>query len=547
MTISFCAIGSTIGLQYNLNIMEKTARPKPVVLIVMDGWGIAPESAGNAVAVAATPVLDKLITNYPAMTISASSSEVGLNWGEMGNSEVGHLNIGAGRVYYQTMPRINKAVADRSFMSNQAFLEAMEYVKQNQSRLHLVGLVSPGGVHSHQDHLFALLEMAAAAKINDVFVHAILDGRDTQYNSGVDFVGKTVETMNRLKVGKIASLSGRYYAMDRDNRWDRVEKAYRAIVEGVGAKADDALAAIKASYENKVYDEEFVPTVVTEKGRPVAVVGPTDAVIFWNFREDRARELTKAFVVPDFDKFSRVYQPGIFFVTMTEFEKGLPAHVAFPPDIITDCLAKVVADNGLTQLHIAETEKYAHVTFFMNGQREEVFPGEERVLIPSPRVTSYDQRPEMSEGEVTDKVVAVVQENTYDLIIMNYAAPDMVGHTGNLEATVKACEFTDRCVGRVVEAVLARNGVVFITADHGNAEEVTNLQTGGIDKEHSTSPVPFIIVGKDYEGINMGLPEGVGADLTLVPPVGVLSDVAPTILKVLGLPQPEEMSGRALI
>jgi len=527
--------------------MEKTTRPKPVVLIVLDGWGVAPDSSGNAITAAKIPVLDRLIANYPAMTVAAASSEVGLNWGEMGNSEVGHLNIGAGRVYYQTMPRINKAIADESFFTNPAFLEAMRYVKAHNSRLHLIGLLSPGGVHSHEDHLTALLQIAAKEKLNDVYVHAITDGRDTQFNSGADFIKKALAVMKRLKVGRFASLSGRYYAMDRDNRWDRVEKAYRAIAEGIGARAEDPLEAIKASYENKVFDEELVPTVMTENNRPVAVVGPDDAIIFWNFREDRTRELTKAFVQADFDKFERVYQPDIFFVTMTEYEKGLPTHVAFAPDIVTECLAKVVSDAGLRQLHLAETEKYAHVTFFMNGQREEAFPGEERILVPSPRVASYDQKPEMSEAEVTAKAVGAIHEDLYDLIIMNYAAPDMVGHTGDFAATVRACEFTDESVGKVVEAALARGGVVLITADHGNAEEVKNVQTGGKDKEHSTSPVPFIIVGKQYEGMNMGLPEGVGSDLSVVQPVGVLGDVAPTVLKIMDLPQPDEMTGRALI
>jgi len=527
--------------------MEKTTRPKPVVLIVLDGWGVAPPSAGNAITTAKTPVIDRLIAGYPAMTVSAASSEVGLNWGEMGNSEVGHLNIGAGRVYYQTMPRINKAVADGSFFENEAILAAMRCAKERKSRLHLIGLLSPGGVHSHEDHLFALLELAAREKIANVYVHAITDGRDTLYNSGVDFMKQALAAMKRLKVGRVATVSGRYYAMDRDNRWDRVEKAYRAIAEGIGARAADPLEAIKASYENKVFDEEMLPTVMTENNRPVAVVGPDDAVIFWNFREDRTRELTKAFVLPEFDKFERVYQPNIFFTTMTEYEKGLPAHVAFAPDIVTECLAKVVSDAGLRQLHIAETEKYAHVTFFMNGQREEAFPGEERILVPSPRVASYDQKPEMSEAEVTAKAVSAIQGNLYDLIIMNYAAPDMVAHTGDLEATVRACQFTDSCIGKVVEAALAREGVTLITADHGNAEEVKNLQTGGKDKEHSTSPVPLIIVGKKYEGMNMGLPEGVGSDLSVLPPAGVLGDVAPTVLKIMDLAQPDEMTGRALI
>lgn len=527
--------------------MEKTTRPKPVVLMVLDGWGVAPENSGNAVTTAKTPVIDRLILNYPAMTVAAASSEVGLNWGEMGNSEVGHLNIGAGRVYYQTMPRINRDIADGTFAQNPAFLDAMRYVREHNSRLHLIGLLSPGGVHSHEDHLVALLELAAKEKMTNVFVHAITDGRDTLFNTGGDFMKKAIEAMKRLRVGRVATVSGRYYAMDRDNRWDRVEKAYRAIAEGVGPRADDPLLAIKTSYENKVFDEELLPTVIVENGRPLAVVGPNDAIIFWNFREDRTRELTKAFVQPDFDKFERVYQPEIFFTTMTEYEKGLPTYVAYAPDLVTECLAKVVSDAGLRQLHLAETEKYAHVTFFMNGQREEVFPGEERILVPSPRVASYDQKPEMSEAEVTAKAVSAIQDNLYDLIIMNYAAPDMVGHTGDMEATVRACEFTDACVGKVVEAALARDGVVLITADHGNAEELSNLQTGGKDKEHSTNPVPLIIVGKQFEGMNMGLPEGVGSDLSVVQPVGVLGDVAPTVLKILGLPQPDEMTGRALI
>lgn len=514
---------------------------------MLDGWGVAPDSDGNAITRAQTPVMNRLITSYPSMTLSAASSEVGLNWGEMGNSEVGHLNIGAGRVYYQMCPRINKALSDRSFFENPVFLQAIEHAKKNNSRLHFMGLLSPGGVHSYQGHLYALLEMAANAQFKNVFVHAITDGRDALFNSGVDFVSQAMEKMRQLNTGRIATVVGRYYAMDRDNRWDRVEKAYRAIAEGIGNKATDPVEAIKASYENKVFDEEMAPTVITENNRPLAVVGPNDAVVYFNFREDRARELTKAFVLPDFDKFSRVYQPGIFFATMTEYEKGLPCHVAFEPDLINDCLAKVASDAGLRQLHVAETEKYAHVTFFMNGQREEPFANEDRILVPSPRVASYDQKPEMSEGEVTAKTVAAIQDDLYDLIIMNYAAPDMVGHTGNLEATIQACAFTDECVGKVVDAALARGGVACITADHGNAEEVRNLQTGGVDKEHSTSPVPFIIIGKEYEGMNMGLPEGVGSDLSALPPVGVLGDVAPTILKILGLNQPPEMSGRPLI
>jgi len=524
-----------------------SGRPKPVVLIVIDGWGVAPDSEGNAITRARTPNMNRLITGYPAMTLFASSSEVGLNWGEMGNSEVGHLNVGAGRVYYQTLPRINKDIADGSFFENQVFRDAIAHVREHRSKLHLLGLVSPGGVHAHQEHLWKLLELAAKEKIKDTYVHAILDGRDAIYNTGVDFIGKTIEVMKRLKVGKIASLVGRYYAMDRDNRWDRVEKAYRMLVEGIGEQATDPLAAIKANYEKKIYDEEFPPTIITEKGKPIATIGANDAVICFNFREDRARELTAAFVLEQFERFPRTYEPGIYFATMTEYEKGLPTRVAYPPDIIVDCLAKVVSDSGLFQLHVAETEKYAHVTFFLNGQREDAFPNEERILVPSPRVPSYDQKPEMSSREITAKVVKAIQDNTYDLVVLNFASPDMVGHTGNLEATVKAVESVDDCIGKIADVALAREGMVFITADHGNAEEVRNLQTGDVDKEHSTNPVPFIIVGKPYEGQRMGLPEGVGADLSIVPPVGVLGDVAPTILKVMGIAQPAEMTGRPLI
>jgi 2,3-bisphosphoglycerate-independent phosphoglycerate mutase len=522
-------------------------RPKPAVLIVLDGWGVAPDSDGNAITRAQTPVMNRLITGYPAMTLFASSSEVGLNWGEMGNSEVGHLNIGAGRVYYQMLPRINKDIADGLFVKNVVFHEAIAHVKANKSKLHLIGLVSPGGVHSHQEHLWKLIELAAKEKVKEVYVHAILDGRDAIYNTGVDFIAKLEEVMKHHKTGKIASVCGRYFGMDRDNRWDRVEKAYRLMTEGVGEQVKDAVEAIRASYEKKVYDEEFAPTVIMDKGKPVATIGENDAVICFNFREDRTRELTQAFVLPQFTQFPRTQIQNLYFGTFTEYEKGLPTRVAYPPDIITECLAKVIADAGLTQLHVAETEKYAHVTFFVNGQREEAFLGEERILVPSPHVPSYAQKPEMASVEITAKVVKAIQANTYDFILVNFAAPDMVGHTGDLNATIAGIAAVDACIGKIVNAALALDGVVFITSDHGNAEEVVNLQTGAVDKEHSTNPVPFIIVGKQFEGQNMGLPEGVGADLTLVPPVGVLGDVAPTILKVMNIPQPSEMTGRALI
>ncbi|MFH1193974.1 MAG: 2,3-bisphosphoglycerate-independent phosphoglycerate mutase [bacterium] len=523
-------------------------RPKPCVLMILDGWGIAPPSEANAISQAKTPVVNRLISTYPAMTLSASGMEVGLRIGEMGNSEVGHLNIGAGRVYYQTLPRINKAVSDGSFLSNPVFLNACAAVKKNKSKLHLIGLLSPGGVHSHEEHLYALLELAKAQKVKDVFVHAFLDGRDTIYNAGKDFVGRLQEKMKELKTGKLATMSGRFYAMDRDNHWDRIEKAYLAMTKAEGPAAKDPIQALMDSYAANVFDEEFVPMVVQSRfGKPVATIEDGDAVIFFNFRADRARQMTKAFVADDFNGFAREKKLNILFVAMTEYEKDLPVPIAFPPDLINECLAKVIADNGLRQLHIAETEKYAHITFFLNGQKEEQFAGEDRAIIPSPHVPSYDQKPEMAVREITDRVIKEIKEEKYDFIAINFANADMVAHTGDISATVRGVEFLDKCVGEIVEQIFLFGGAAFITADHGNAEELANLQTGERDKEHSTNPVLFIIAGEKFEGQNMGLPEGVGADLSLVPPVGILGDVAPTILKVMELPQPEEMTGHSLI
>lgn len=523
-------------------------RSKPIILLILDGWGIAPPRESNAISMAKTPIMNRLILAYPAMTLASSGMEVGLRIGEMGNSEVGHLNIGAGRVYYQTLPRINKAIIDGSFFTNPTLLSACQAVKKNNSALHLMGLVSPGGVHSHEDHLYALLELAKQQKVKDVFVHAFLDGRDTIYNAGKDFIGKLQEKMKELKIGKLATLSGRFYAMDRDNHWDRIEKAYLAMTKSEGLAAKDAIEALEASYANNIFDEEFIPTVIHGRlGKPIAAVSNGDAIIFFNFRADRARQLTKAFVEDNFTGFNRADKLNVFFVTMAEYEKNLPVAVAYPPDLINECLAKVVSDNGLRQLHIAETEKYAHVTFFLNGQKEEPFPGEDRVIIPSPHVPSYDQKPEMAAREITDRAVKEIKGEKYDFIAINFANADMVGHTGDMASTVRGIELLDKCIGEIVEQALLFGGVVFITADHGNAEELANLQTGEKDKEHSTNPVPFIIVGEKFEGQNMGWPQGVGADLSLVPPTGLLGDVAPTILKVMELGQPEEMTGHSLI
>ncbi|MFA4845538.1 MAG: 2,3-bisphosphoglycerate-independent phosphoglycerate mutase [Patescibacteria group bacterium] len=520
---------------------------KPTLLIVIDGFGVAPDSDGNAITKATTPVFDRLIRTYPTMTLRASGEEVGLSWGEMGNSEVGHLAIGAGRVYYQTFPRINRAMDAGEFLTNPAFLHAVQQAKAHKSRLHLVGMVSQGRVHSMDLHCHALLAFAKKEGVKEVFVQAILDGRDTLPSVAIDFVTTLQEKMKELRVGKIASLSGRYYAMDRDNRWDRIEKAYNAMVLGVGEQAEDPLAAIKASYQKEVYDEEFAPTVIVENGIPVGTIEDNDAIIFFNFRPDRMRELTKAFVLPSFENFQRKRVENIFAVTMAEYEAGLPVEVAFAPEKIEHTLAETICKAGLKQLHIAETEKYAHVTFFLNGTKEDPFPGEERVIIPSPKVASYDEEPEMSVYELTDRVIKEMRENTFDFIVMNFANPDMVGHTGDVSATIKGVEAVDECLGKLVEETLARDGNVFITADHGNAEEMKNLRTGEMDKEHATNPVPFVIINNKLQGqpsIAGEVPEG---DLSLMSPVGILADVAPTVLAVMGISQPSEMTGQSLL
>lgn len=522
-------------------------RPRPVVLAILDGWGIAPKSEGNAIANANTPNLNKMIAAYPTMTLRASGDEVGLSWGEMGTSEVGHLNLGTGRIFYQTLPRINKAVNDGSFFANKTLLEAADYVKKNKSSLHLLGLVSTGRVHTTIEHLYALLKFAKEQKIKKVFIHAFLDGRDTIYNSGAGFIEKLQGKIKEYGVGKIATLSGRFYAMDRDNRWDRTEAAYRAIAEGKSEEQfADPLVAIKTSYEKKIYDEEFVPTVIIEHRKPVATVEEKDAIIFFNYRADRARQLTKAFVSNDFDKFSRNKIAKLFFATMTEYEKDLPVKIIFPPEEVRVCLAKVLSEAGLKQLHIAETEKYAHVTFFFNGMREKEFDGEERIIVPSPHVSSYDQKPEMSAGIITEKLVKEIMAQKYDFVVVNFANADMVGHTGNYKATVRAVLTVDKCLGRITDVVLPLGGVLVITSDHGNAEEVLNLETGEIDKEHSTNPVPLILAGREFAR-SVAEQGTVEKDLSLLRPVGVLADVAPTILKIMEIKKPDEMTGTSLL
>lgn len=524
------------------------SRPKPLVLAILDGFGVAPDNEGNAITHANMPHWNRFIREYPVMTLFASGSEVGLSFGEMGNSEVGHLNIGAGRVYYQTFPLINQSIQNGSFFENTAFVEAIENAKQNKKALHLLGIVSSGNVHGSQDHLFALLECAKRYKFKNIFVHAILDGRDALFNSGIDFIRLLESKIKELGVGKIASLSGRFYAMDRDNRWERVQKAYMAMTDGrADVYASDAVTAIQNSYAKKIYDEEFIPTVIGTPDRPTTKIENGDSVIFFNFRPDRSRQLTQAFVNPGFTKFDRVYLKDLFFVTMAEYEKELPVTVAFPPQVVSNCLSEVISRAGLKQFHIAETEKYAHITFFLNGTIEHPFLEEKRKIVSSPRVASYDQVPEMSADEIVKETVKAIQSEEYDVIFLNFANPDMVAHTGNFDATIKGVEAVDRALGTLSDYTLAKGGVLLITADHGNAEEVKNLQTGEIDKEHSTNPVPFVIVGEKYRGEAGPAGDPIEGDLSLMPPVGMLADVAPTILSILGIERPPEMTGRPLI
>ncbi len=520
-------------------------RGLPAVLIILDGWGIAAPSRGNAISLAQTPVFDSLVTTYPTMSVQAAGEAVGLPWGEVGNSEVGHLNIGAGKILYQDLPRITHAITNGSFYDTSAFLAAIHHAHTNNSALHLAGLVSNGGVHSFNEHLYALLELCSQQKMERVYIHAFLDGRDTPYNSGKNFLAKLQKEIERFRCGAIATIAGRYFAMDRDHHWDRTEKTYRAIARGLSdTQAADPQSALDASYKKGIFDEECVPTVIIENGKPAATVQPHDALVFFNFRSDRMRQITKAFALAEFSDFERGAKiDDLLVVTMTEYEAGLPVTVAFPPEHVNTPLAKVLSDNGLKQLHIAETEKYAHVTFFLNGGKEEQFPNEERILIPSPSVSSFDQKPDMSTRPITERVVTELQQGKADCIIVNFANVDMVGHTGNLPAVIRAVQTLDACIGAIVNAALAKDGTVFITADHGNAEEVMNLQTGVINKEHSNNPVPFIVVHRQLQGKSaVAMP-----DLSRLRPSGMLSDVAPTMLAWLAIPMPADMTGRNLL
>ena len=509
---------------------------KPLVLCIMDGFGHNPSDYGNAITAANTPRLDQLMAECPMTYIGASGMDVGLPDGQMGNSEVGHTNIGAGRVVYQELTRISKSIADGDFFENPALVGAVKAAIDNNASLHLIGLMSDGGVHSHNTHLWALVELAKRMGLKKVYVHCLLDGRDVPPTSGAEFVAECEKKLKEIGVGKIATVMGRYYAMDRDNRWERVEKAYAAMVYGEGILADDPVAAIRASYQavdeegKNITDEFVVPTVCLQDTD--ARIKANDSVIFFNFRPDRAREITRTLVDPDFSGFTR--KNGFFplhYVCMTQYDATMPnVDIAFRPESLDNTFGEYLSSLGKTQLRIAETEKYAHVTFFFNGGVEKTFPGEDRVLVPSPKVATYDLQPEMSAPEVTDKVVERILSGKYDAVILNFANCDMVGHTGVFEAAVKAVETVDTCVGRVVDAVAQMGGAMLITADHGNADKMYEPD-GSPFTAHTTNPVPFIVMGYPCE-----LREG-----------GRLCDIAPTMLKIMGLPQPKDMTGESII
>ena len=507
---------------------------KPTVLMILDGFGLNQNPKANAVAEANKPNIDALMKEYPYVEGQASGLAVGLPDGQMGNSEVGHLNMGAGRIVYQELTRITKEIEDGDFFRNEALLKGMANVKANGSALHLYGLLSDGGVHSHNTHLYGLLEMAKREGIEKVYVHCFLDGRDTAPTSGKGFIEELEAKMKEIGVGEIASIIGRYYVMDRDNRWDRVEKAYRAMTAGEGEKADSAVAAITASYEKDVTDEFVVPTVIEKDGKPVAAVNDKDTIIFFNFRPDRAREITRTFCADEFDGFDRGARKDVTYICFTEYDVTIPnKDVAFHKVELTNTFGQFLADNGKTQARIAETEKYAHVTFFFNGGVEEPNPGEDRILVKSPKVATYDLKPEMSAYEVCDKLVEAIKSDKYDVVIINFANPDMVGHTGVEAAAIAAIEAVDECVGKAVAAIKEVDGQMFICADHGNAEQLVDYETGAPFTAHTINPVPFILVNADPA---YTLREG-----------GCLADIAPTLIELMGMTQPAEMTGKSLL
>ena len=506
---------------------------KPTVLMILDGYGLNEKKTGNAVAQANTPVMDKLMAECPFVEGNASGLAVGLPDGQMGNSEVGHLNMGAGRIVYQDLTKITKAIEDGDFFENPELLKACRNAKENGTALHMYGLVSDGGVHSHNTHIYGLLELAKREGLSKVYVHCFLDGRDTPPASGKDYVKELVDKMTEIGVGEVATVTGRYYAMDRDNRWDRVEKAYRALVKGEGVTADDAVQAVQQSYDKGETDEFVLPTVIMKDGAPTATIQNGDSIIFFNFRPDRAREITRTFCDDGFTGFDRGDRIKTVYVCFTEYDVTIPnKSVAFVKTEITNTFGEFLAANNMKQARIAETEKYAHVTFFFNGGVEEPNEGEERILVNSPKVATYDLKPEMSAYEVCDKLTEAIGSGKYDVIIINFANPDMVGHTGVEAAAIKAIEAVDECVGKTVDAVCKAGGQMFICADHGNAEQLIDEETGAPFTAHTTNPVPFILVNTEGYGLREG---------------GCLADIAPTLIELMGMEKPKEMTGKSLL
>jgi 2,3-bisphosphoglycerate-independent phosphoglycerate mutase len=508
-------------------------KDKLVALIILDGFGINPRKDGNAIKAANTPNLDRYFAQYPNTSISCSGMDVGLPRGQMGNSEVGHTNIGAGRIVYQELTRITKSIEDEDFFAKKEFLGAIENCKKNNTKLHLFGLLSDGGVHSHNTHLYALVELAKRNNVKDVYIHCFFDGRDVPPDSAKGYVEELEAKLNKIGTGKIASVMGRYYSMDRDKRWDRVSQAYNAMVLGQGLTAQSAGQAVAESYAREEFDEFIKPTVIVEDGKPVATIDRGDSVIFFNFRPDRAREITRTFVDPDFDGFERT--KGFFplhYVCMTQYDKTMPnIEVAFKPEKLSNTFGEYISKLGYKQLRIAETEKYAHVTFFFNGGVEALYEGEDRALIPSPKVPTYDMKPEMSAYEVTEEIIKRIDSKDYDVIILNYANCDMVGHTGMFDAARSAVEAIDICLGKVVDAIMQQGGVALITADHGNAEQMVDYETGGPFTAHTTNDVPLIAIGLGNIKLNEGR----------------LSDLTPTMLDIMGVEKPQEMTGTSLI
>ncbi|OGI28678.1 MAG: phosphoglycerate mutase (2,3-diphosphoglycerate-independent) [Candidatus Moranbacteria bacterium RIFOXYA12_FULL_44_15] len=514
---------------------------KPIVLVVLDGWGIGEKSQGNALEKASLPNIKKLNAYYPHIALQASGVSVGLPWGEPGNSEVGHTALGTGAVIYQNMPRITMSIQNGEFFKNDVFLKAIQNAKAKKTSLHLMGLVGKGGVHSNIDHLYALLELAKKQKTERVFIHAFTDGRDSPPTSGIESISELQQRLTVAGIGKIATIGGRYFGMDRNNNWDRVKKSYDTMTLGEGQKTDDPIKYLRSSYDQGVYDEYIEPAVIMEKDSPVGLIQDGDSVIFFNFREDRARQITKSFVIPDFDKFSRKKIEDIFFATMIQYEENLPVEVAFRPIKIENCLGKILSKQKLSQLRIAETEKFAHVTYFFNGGNEEPFPKEDRIIVPSIDVSSFDKAPEMRAEELTGKVVDFIEKEKYDFILMNYANADIVGHTGNETAAIRAVEVIDECLGKLIPAVISKKGCLFITADHGNVEEMKNTSTGEVDTEHSINPVPlWFITAQNHRKTKNTAEEKVRV-------AGLLSDIAPTILEILNIKKPEEMTGESLL